>query len=438
MQSRIDWKKFYKDFSAEESKVKIKIKRSRSIDDVKELNKFLNKLGRQKRHTGYDNFFKPETSASKLFSGQSKNQRCSTKFRYSQNKQSHLKYLNAYMAQKNKDDVERKPELFGNCSLEEYKKKMTGKHFKFILSPEKNLPEDVLKDFAKCFVTQAEQQLGRKIDWQAAVHQNTAHNHIHLLINGIDQKGNDFNIPKNFVKVICHKMTSNILTDICGKRTQEEIQLANDRKLVSERWTEYDEKILSLSESDSFELEKDDKKEIFDSSVYVINPELKKRLYFLENFGLAKYHKNKYYLQRNWEKSLQAVSKYNTFMQAKKTLRNVMPSSLELYTSETGRVDGQIRKVYSMNDEDIWNNAVVVENPATKKAYYVPVFKPVKKILEGKNVSIHAKNGKGILEPVITVNDNDFKDIKGVREYGKKKSSVYGNNHKNDYDGIEI
>ena len=115
-----------------------------------------------------------------------------------------------------------------------------------------------------------------------------------------------------------------------------------------------------------------------------------------------------------------------------------MPSSLELYTSETGRVDGQIRKVYSMNDEDIWNNAVVVENPATKKAYYVPVFKPVKKTLEGKNVSIRAKNGKGILEPVITVNDNDFKDIKGVREYGKKKSSVYGNNHKNDYDGIEI
>ena len=145
-----------------------------------------------------------------------KEQFCVVKMNYSETKKNHLFFVDKYLQQKDKDEVIEKPELFGNVSYEEYKEIIknqtsnkkdkkskkrkeskskqykfikSNRHYKFILSPELNLSKEQLKDFTQIFMRHVERELGRRFNWQAAVHTNTEHNHVHILVNGFDQDG---------------------------------------------------------------------------------------------------------------------------------------------------------------------------------------------------------------------------------------------------------
>jgi hypothetical protein len=58
------------------------------------------------------------------------------------------------------------------------------------------------------------------------------------------------------------------------------------------------------------------------------------------------------------------------------------PYDLEIFTAGTGAISGKVTKLYKMNDEDSWNNAILIENQALRKAWYVPLhFEPDTKLL---------------------------------------------------------
>ena len=390
----------------------------RSSDDLKYLNNFIGRLSSSNtQHISLEDSI--NTSSNFI---NSKNQQSTIKLRYSDSREAHLKFLSVYMVQKNKEEVEKKPKLFGNVSEAEYKdnladkkfvvtkrskdgvKKITkskSRHYKFILSPEKNLSESVLKEYTKCFVARLEQQTGHNYLWQAVVHQDTAHPHVHLLINGTDIKGNDLRSKEFDSNTLrnARKASSEILTHMCGERDKALIEAARNRRVIAERWTEYDEAIKNcMDEIKGYESS-------FCGRIHRCSGNVQRRLEFLEDRGLARYEGGSYYLKRNYEETLNAMGRYNKFMEASRFVNS--GTELKLYRSEAGSVQGKVKYIYSMNDEDVWSNAVVVEDEKNREAWFVPLFNPLNEKLLHKQIRIEPKqNQKGQLTPKISVDNS--------------------------------
>jgi hypothetical protein len=64
-------------------------------------------------------------------------------------------------------------------------------HFRFIVSPDDALEMADLKSFARDLMSQVEKDLGTKLDWVAVDHWNTEHPHVHIIIRGRTDDGQD-------------------------------------------------------------------------------------------------------------------------------------------------------------------------------------------------------------------------------------------------------
>lgn len=408
---KIDWDKFYDDF---DKKIKIHIQKPKYDNDLKELLKVLKQtnqsFGNLKTHNRKPDWSSSITHAKSYYSNENLlKQFCIPKFRYGVSKQVHQKYLEEYIVQKDKLYVWDKPELFGNVSKDEYKKTMDKNCYKWILSPERNLNEEQLKILTKAFVDKTEQYLGKKLNWQAAVHKDTEHHHVHLLINGKDQNGKKFRFPKNFIRKEAHSITSELLTDMLGNRTPEEIRLSKDRQIYSERFTKLDKTIFNFQQKNT---EQD--VEISSYPTYMVTEEerLRRRLEFLQDIKLCKFRNNKWYLEENWDNTLRVSGKYNTFNKARIDYKK-SDRKLKLYKDDIGLISGKVTRYYNMNDEDIWNNAIIVDDKNEKISWYVPLYNEGDKYLNSNielNISI---NQKGLLVPKIKV-------VKKAEETGRK------------------
>lgn len=408
---KVKWDKFYDEAEEEKKRHRLRIQAPKYDNDMQELVKFFKKAAnavktKSRKHTfenekpDFNDFDVFKKHSYPGFNYNSTKQLCVCKMRYSMNKQVHQKFLDHYMVQENKPEVINKPKLFGNISQEEYKKLMSKKCFKWIISPERNLTEEQLKLVARNFIERTQQHLGKKLDWQGAVHQDTSHNHVHLLINGVDQEGKDLKLPKNFIQKISHNIMSEYLTAVLGERTPEEIAAAKENRVYAERFTEYDGFIE--------ELENPIPDKEYPSEVFTEDLKLRKRLEFLEDFGLAKYSQGKYKLEKDWKDTLRNTGKYNTYSICRKDYK-FKDREIKMYSAEIGKIKGKVSRYYNMNDEDIWNNAIVVDDINGKTSWYVPLYKEEDSLLNKEIELSLSKNQKGYFEPKIIVFDEKTK-----------------------------
>lgn len=353
------------------------------------------------------------------------------KFRFGETLSGHKQYLTKYMVQKDKENVKDKPVLFGNVTKEEYLKrihvikkpeykngkqiwKKESRYFKWILSPEKTLDDDVLQEFTKAFVIRLGQISGYDLMYQAAIHRDTAHPHVHIVINGVDMNGKILkkrpftkDVIKNYAREICQE----VLTKFCGERDYELKQAARENRITAERWTEFDQTIkehLHQSNEEKY-------------CGYIIKPldgELKARLDFLDKLGLADYKDNKYFLKSNFEERLRIYGRYNIFRDAERYVPS--GADLKMYKAEMGEITGKILHVYSMNDEDVWNNGVVMQNEKDGNYFFVPSYNPVNK-KDGDRITVMQEKS-----------DGGRKKDKTVFEYADKEA------HKKEYTQEDI
>lgn len=327
-----------------------------------------------------------------------KNQLVVVKLNYSKNQKSHKVMLGQYLTQARKENVEKKPTVFsatkeGEEACKEYKSKIVPLHFKLILSPETNkIP---LQLYAKAYMERIEWELGVKFEWVAAVHTDTPHHHVHILINGADRDGNPLKrpFPRDFVKFRALKLASDIATNIVGERSAEEIAIAKEKAVIANRWTSYDEDIQKLSKNNKIVPESE---------------RLRRRLNHLIELDLATYENGIYSLEKNWDTTLQVTGRYNSFLYARDELKWNLKNDLKLF--EGGQISGIVRKVYTLDDEYENNNAVIIENK--NEAYFVPLFNRPSKKLEGKECVIEASaTSKGRLAAKIyTISKNTEKE----------------------------
>jgi type IV secretory pathway VirD2 relaxase len=121
-------------------------------------------------------------------------------------------------------------------------------HFRFIVSPEDAAEIGDLKTFTRELVADMERDLGTRLDWVAVDHWNTDNPHVHLLIRGRGDDGQDLVISRDYIsRGICDRAAERITLEL-GPRTEQQIQSALEREVEAERWTSLDRALRDISD----------------------------------------------------------------------------------------------------------------------------------------------------------------------------------------------
>ena len=116
-------------------------------------------------------------------------------------------------------------------------------HFRFIISPDDAVEMSDLKTFARDLVGQMEKDLGTKLEWVAVDHWNTEHPHIHLIVRGVRDDGENLVISRDYIKEGMRDRARDLITQELGPRADHEIRRALERQIGTERWTNLDRQL---------------------------------------------------------------------------------------------------------------------------------------------------------------------------------------------------
>lgn len=117
-------------------------------------------------------------------------------------------------------------------------------HFRFIVSPDDASDMEDLKRFTRELMTQAEKDLGTKLEWVAVDHWNTDNPHIHVIVRGRADDGRDLVIDRDYIKSGMRNRAQDLITQELGPRTDLDISRALSRQVEAERWTQLDRQLV--------------------------------------------------------------------------------------------------------------------------------------------------------------------------------------------------
>ena len=113
-------------------------------------------------------------------------------------------------------------------------------HFRFIVSPEDAEQMRDLKGFTRDLMTRMEKDLGTRLDWRAVEHWNTDNPHVHIIVRGVAEDGQNLVISRDYIREGMRAQAREIVTQELGPRTDLEIRQSLERQVEAERWTEID------------------------------------------------------------------------------------------------------------------------------------------------------------------------------------------------------
>ncbi|MDE1568257.1 relaxase/mobilization nuclease domain-containing protein [Aquabacter sp. P-9] len=117
-------------------------------------------------------------------------------------------------------------------------------HFRFIISPDDALEMEDLRAFTRDLTRQMEKDLGTGLDWVAVDHWNTEHPHVHLIVRGRSDDGQDIVISRDYIRQGMRDRARDLITQELGPRTELDIRRSFERQIEAERWTELDRQLL--------------------------------------------------------------------------------------------------------------------------------------------------------------------------------------------------
>ncbi|MCA2411289.1 relaxase/mobilization nuclease domain-containing protein [Rhizobium leguminosarum] len=116
-------------------------------------------------------------------------------------------------------------------------------HFRFIVSPEDAVEMSDLKTYARDLMGQMEKDLGTKLDWVGVDHWNTDNPHVHIILRGRTDDGQDLVISRDYIKEGMRARAQDLVTQELGPRTDHEIRRNLERQIEAERWTNLDRQL---------------------------------------------------------------------------------------------------------------------------------------------------------------------------------------------------
>ena len=117
--------------------------------------------------------------------------------------------------------------------------------FRIILSPEEGAELGDLSGFTRDLMSKLEGDLGTKLDWVAVNHFNTGHPHVHVIINGRDELGEDLVINGDYIAHGIRERASELVTLELGPVTEIEQQRKLAAEVDQDRFTRIDRALIA-------------------------------------------------------------------------------------------------------------------------------------------------------------------------------------------------
>jgi len=113
-------------------------------------------------------------------------------------------------------------------------------HFRFIVAPEDAAELSEINAFTRDLLADAERDLGTRLDWVAVDHWNTEHPHIHVIVRGRTDDGQDLVISRDYIREGMRARAQELLTLELGPRSDREIRHSLETQIGAGRWTKLD------------------------------------------------------------------------------------------------------------------------------------------------------------------------------------------------------
>ena len=121
-------------------------------------------------------------------------------------------------------------------------------HFRFTVSPEDAGQMADLRAFTRELMKDAERDLGTRLDWVAVDHWNTDNPHIHVLVRGRADDGQDLVISRDYISKGFRGRAAERVTLELGPRSEQEIRAGLENEVGAERWTSLDRSLRDISD----------------------------------------------------------------------------------------------------------------------------------------------------------------------------------------------
>jgi type IV secretory pathway VirD2 relaxase len=121
-------------------------------------------------------------------------------------------------------------------------------HFRFTVSPEDADQMTDLRAFTREMMKDAERDLGTRLDWVAVDHWNTDNPHVHVLVRGRADDGQDLVISRDYMSQGVRIRAAERVTLELGPRTEQEIRTGLENEVGAERWTSLDRSLRYIAD----------------------------------------------------------------------------------------------------------------------------------------------------------------------------------------------
>lgn len=218
----------------------------------------------------------------------------------------HLKYIQRDGAQKDgtlgKLYGPEREAVDGEAFLEDGK---SDRHqFRIILSPEDAGELENLTRFTREVMTAAEKDLGTKLDWVAVNHHDTDHPHVHVVLRGRADDGNNLVIARNYITHGFRRRAEELATLELGPRSDLDIARARLLEASKERFTSLDRELQGLAADGVIDLKRS--RSVYDRFRMKL---MNARLRTLEKMGLASRSRDGWRLSPDHEQTLRDLGR---------------------------------------------------------------------------------------------------------------------------------
>jgi type IV secretory pathway VirD2 relaxase len=124
-------------------------------------------------------------------------------------------------------------------------------HFRFIVSPEDAGEMQDLRAYTRELMADAERDLGTSLDWVAVDHWNTDNPHIHVLVRGKADDGEDLVISRDYMSHGFRRRAEERAALELGPRSEKDIDLALRKEIDAERWTSLDRALRDMADQNA-------------------------------------------------------------------------------------------------------------------------------------------------------------------------------------------
>ncbi len=121
-------------------------------------------------------------------------------------------------------------------------------HFRFTVSPEDAGRMADLRAFTRELMADAESDLGARLDWVAVDHWNTDNPHVHVLVRGRADDGQDLVISRDYISQGFRGRAAERVTLELGPRSELEIRAGLEKEVNDERWTSLDRSLRDITD----------------------------------------------------------------------------------------------------------------------------------------------------------------------------------------------